>query len=88
MVKAHVQDEKIVGADEVVRFFVTGATDAAGKPSYFYCCICREDVSVMNHGPHEILTHFQRVKHFARDQRLRMGTPDWQVLDFEGYPLS
>ena len=67
---------------------MTGATDAAGKPSHFYCRICRKDVSVLTHGPHEILRHYQEVKHFARDQRLRLETPGWRVLDFEGNPLS
>ena len=28
------------------------------------------------------------VKHFARDQRLRLETRGWRVLDFEGNPLS
>ena len=66
--KAHVQDEKSVGADEVGLFFATGATDAANKPSRFYCRICRKDVSVLMHGPYEVLRHFQSAKHFARDQ--------------------
>ena len=70
------------------QFFVTGATDAAGKPSHFYCRVCRKDVSVLTHGPHEILRHYQGVKHFARDQRLNLETPGWRVLDFEGNPLS
>ena len=70
------------------QFFVTGATDAAGKPSNFYCRVCRKDVSVLTHGPHGILRHYQGVKHFARDQRLRLETPGWRVLDFEGNPLS
>ena len=77
-----------MGADEVGRFFVTGATDAAGKPSHFYCRICRKDVSVLTHGPDEVLRHFQGAKHFARDQRLRPETPGWRVLDFEGNPLT
>ena len=77
-----------MGADEVGRFFVTGATDAAGKPSHFYCRICRKDVSVLIHGPREVLRHFRGVKHFARDQRLRLETPRWRVLDFEGNPLT
>ena len=80
--------KKVWGADEVGRFFVTGSTDAAGKPSHFYCRICRKDVSDLTHGPHEVLRHFQGVKHFARDQRLRLETPGWRVLDFEGNPLS
>ena len=80
--------KEVWGADEVGRFFVTGATDAAGKPSHFYCGICRKDVSVLTHGPHEILRHFQGVRHFARDQRLRLETPGWRVLDFEGNPLT
>ena len=80
--------KKVWGANEVGQFFVTGATDAAGKPSHFYCRVCRKDVSVLTHGPHEILRHYQEVKHFARDQRLRLETPGWRVLDFEGNPLS
>ena len=80
--------KKVWGTNEVGQFFVTGATDAAGKPSHFYCRVCRKDVSVLTHGPHEILRHYQGVKHFARDQRLRLETPGWRVLDFEGNPLS
>ena len=79
--------KKVWGANEVGQFFVTGATDAAGKPSHFYCRVCRKDVSVLTHGPHEILRHYQGVKQFARDQRLRLETPGWRVLDFEGNPL-
>ena len=80
--------KKVWGADELGQFFVTGATDAAGKPSHFYCRVCRKDVSVLTHGLHEILRHYQGVKHFARDQRLRLETAGWRVLDFEGNPLS
>ena len=43
--------KKVRGTDEVGRFLVTGATDAAGKPSHFYCRICRKDVSVLKQGP-------------------------------------
>ena len=80
--------KKVWGANEVGQFFVTGATDAAGKPSHFYCRVCRKDVSVLTHGPDEILRHHQGVKHFARDQRLRLETPGWRVLDFERNLLS
>ena len=80
--------KKVWGANEMGQFFVTGATDAAGKPSHFFCPVCRKDVTILTHGPHEILRHYQGVKHFARDQRLRLETPGWRVLDFEGNPLS
>ena len=80
--------KKVWGANEMGQFFVTGATDAAGKPSHFYCRVCRKDVSVLTHGPHEILRHYQGVTHFARDHRLRLETPGWRVLDFEGNPFS
>ena len=86
--KRIVKMKKVWGANEVGKFFVTGATDAAGKPSHFYCRVCRKDVSVLTHGPHEILRHYQGVKHFACDQRLRLETPGWRVLDLEGKPLS
>ena len=80
--------KKLWGANEVGQLFVTGATDAAGKPSHFYCRVCRNDVSVLTPGPHEILRHYQGVKQFARDQRLRLETPGWRVSDFEGNPLG
>ena len=80
--------EKVWGANELGQFFVTGATDAAGKPNHFYCRVCRKNVSVLTHGPHEILRHYQGVKNFAQVQRLRLETPGWRVLDFEGNPLS
>ena len=80
--------QKVWGVNDVGQFFVTGATDAAGKPSHFFCRVCGKDVSVLMLGLHEILRHYQGVKHFARDQRLRLETPGWRVLDFEGNLLS
>ena len=80
--------KKVWEANEVGQFFVNGATDAAGKPSHFFCRVCQKDISVLTHGPHEILRHYQGMKHFARDQPLRLETPVWRVLDFEGNPLS
>ena len=76
------------GTSDVGRFFATGPTDVATKPSHFYCRICRKDVSVLTHGHHEILQHFQGSKHFPRDQRLRLETPGWEVLDFKGNIMS
>ena len=32
------------GTSDVGRFFVTGPTDVATKPSHFYCKICHKDV--------------------------------------------
>ena len=75
------------GTSDVGQFFVTG-TVVATKPSHFYCRICRKDVSVLTHGHHEILRHFQGSKHFPRDQRLRLETPRWEVLDYEGNVMS
>ena len=43
---------------------------------------------MLTHGHHEVLRHFQGSRHFARDQRLRLGTHRWRVLDFHGKPLS
>ena len=72
---------------ELAQFFVTGPTDAANKLSEFYCRVCRKDVSVRTHGGYEIIRHFQGHRHFSRDQRLRLETPGWRVLDFDGNPL-
>ena len=64
------------------------ATDAVGKPRHFYCHSCREVVSVLTHGPREILRHFQGTKHLPKDQCLRLETPGWRVLDYEGKPMA
>ena len=76
------------GTSDVGRVFVTGPTDVVTKPSDFYGRICHKDVSVLTHGHHEILRHFQGSKHFPRDQRLRLETPSWEVLDYEGNIMS
>ena len=72
---------------ELAQFFVTGRTDAANKLSEFYCRVCRKDVLVLTHEGYEVIRHFQGHRHFARDQRLRLETPGWRVLDFDGNPL-
>ena len=43
---------------------------------------------MLTHGHHEVLRLFQGRRHFARDQHLRLETPGWRVLDFQGNPLS
>ena len=67
---------------------MTGPLDAANMPSKFYCRLYRKNVSVLTHGHHEVLRHFQGRRHFARDQRLRLETPGWRVLEFQGNPLG
>ena len=44
-------------------------------------------MSVRTHGEDEIIRHFQGHRIFSRDQRLRLETPGWRVLDFDGNPL-
>ena len=80
--------KKVYAATELGRYFVTGPSDAANMPSHFRCRLCRKNVSVLTHGHHEVLRHFQGRRHFARDQRLRLETPGWRVLDFQGNPLT
>ena len=80
--------KKVYAATEPGRFFVTGPSDAANMPSHFYCWVCRKKVSVLTCGHYEVLRHFQDSRHFTRDQRLRLETRGWRVLDFLGNPLS
>ena len=80
--------KKMYAAIELGRFFVTGPSDAANVPGHFYCRVCQKNVSVLTHGHHELLRHFQGNRLFARDQRLRLETTGWRVLDFNGNPLS
>ena len=80
--------KKSYATDQLARFFVTDATDASTKLSEFYCRICRKDVFVLTHGISEVLRLFQGIRHFARDQRLRLETPGWHVLGSDGKPLT
>ena len=80
--------KKVYTATELRRFFVTGPLDAVNMPSHIYCRLCRKNLSVLTHGHHEVLRHFQGCRPFARDQRLRLETPGWGVLDFKGNPLT
>ena len=80
--------KKVYAATELGRFFVTGPSDAANMPSHLYCRLCGKNVSVLTHGHPEVLRHFQGRRHFALDQRLRLETPGWRVLDFQGNPLT
>ena len=79
--------KKVYAATEFGRFFVTGPSDAANMPSRFYYRVSRKNVSVLTHGHHDVLRHSQGSRHFARDQRLRLETPGWRVLEFHGHPL-
>ena len=80
--------KKSYTTSELARFFVFGPTDASTKLSEFYCQICQKDVSVLTYGSSEVLRLFQGIRHFARDQRLRLETPGWRVLCFNGKPLT
>ena len=80
--------KKVYVATELGRFFVTGPSEAAKMPTHFCCRVCRKNVSVLTKRHHEVLRQFQGSRHFARDQRLRLETPGWRVLDFHGNPLN
>ena len=86
--KKKFQMKEVYGATELGRFFVTRPSDAANMPTLYHCRVCRKNVSVLTHGHHEVLRHFQGSHHFARDKRLRFETAGWGVLDFHGSPLS
>ena len=79
---------KNYATDELAWFFVTGPTDASTKLSVCYCRICQKDVSVLTRGSLDVLRHFQEIRHLASDQRLRLETPVWRVLGFDGKPVT
>ena len=79
--------KKAYTVGQLAQFFVTGPTDAASKLSEFYCKVSQKDVSVLTNGAYEINKRFQGHRHSARDQRLRLETPGWRVLDFYCNPL-
>ena len=73
--------KKVYGHISLSDFF-TGHRDASNKSSHFYWTICRKDVSVPTREHYEIPSPFQGACHYPRDQRLRLETPGWRVLDF------
>ena len=79
---------KVYAVGELSQFFATGPTDAANKLSEFHCRVCRKDVLVLTHGGYQINRQFQGHRHVARNQRLRLETPGWRVLDLDGIPHS
>ena len=79
---------KVYAATELGTFFVTRPQEVANMPSHFYRRVCRRIVFVLTHGHHEMLRYFHGSRHFARDQRLRLETTGWPVLDFHGSALS
>ena len=80
--------KKTYTTSELAPFFVTVPTDASTKLSEFYCRLCQKDVSVLTRGSSEVFRHFQGIRCFARDQRLRLETPGWRLLRFDGKPLT
>ena len=78
--------KKSYATSDLARFFVTGPTDASTKLSEFYCRLCQKND--LTNGSSDVLRHFQGIRHFARDQRLRLETPGWRVLGFDGKPLT
>ena len=80
--------KKAWGTSDVCQFFVTVLADFATKPRHFHCRICRRDVSFLTHGDHEILQHIQGRKQLPRDHCLRLETPGWEALDYQGNAIS
>ena len=69
--------KKVWVASDVGQFLVTGPTDITTKPSHYYFRFCRKDVSVLTHGHHVILRHFQGSNCFPCDQSLIMRGMSW-----------
>ena len=86
--KRTIHMEKVYGASELSKFFLTKPTNAPDMFGHFCCRVCRKGLSVLTNGNHEALRHFQGNRHFARGQRLRLETPGWCVLEFHGNPMS
>ena len=80
--------KKVYSATELGRFIVTGPSNAANMPSHFYNRVCRKNVSVLTHGHHDLLRHFQGSRHFARDQLLRLDATWVACAVFAGKSIN
>ena len=70
------------GRSDVGRFFGTGPTDVATKPSHFYCRICRKDVS-----PRDSVARPGQQTLSAR-LTFALGDARLEVLDYEENVMS
>ena len=68
-------------------FFVTGPTDVSTKPSHFLQNLWQGRVCADSWSPRDFaaLPGQQTLSH---DQRLRLETPSWEVLDYDGNAMS
>ena len=73
-----------MGADELGRFFVTGVTYASGEPRHLTAGSA-EKTCLSRHVEYmRSCTVSGEPNFFSIDQRFRLETPGWRVLDYEG----
>ena len=53
------------------KVFPTGPEHPMENKNFFYCMLCRRNISLRTRGLYELKRHFQRDCHFRADQRFR-----------------
>ena len=87
-IKAHIQNEEGVGGEREEAVFCHWGYRCSWQTESFLLSGLSKGCLVVDARPSWDLATLSGVKHFARDKWLRLETPGWRVLDFEGNPLS
>ena len=69
------------------KIFATGPENPLKNRHYFYCMICRRNVSMRSRGLYELKLHFQREPHLRADQRFRARYHPSKVHGSDGRTL-
>ena len=67
----YVFTEEMLEIATFAKIFATGTENPLKNRHYFFCMICRRNVSMKSRGLHELKRHFQREHHLRADQRFR-----------------
>ena len=67
----YVFTEEMLELAPFAKVFATGPDDPLENKYFFYCMLCRRNISMRTRGLHELKRHFQPDCHFRADQRFR-----------------
>ena len=67
----YVLTEEMLEIAPFSKVFATGPEDPLENTYWFYCMLCRRNISMRTRGLYDLERHFQRECHFRADQRFR-----------------
>ena len=74
---------KMLKKHPVLKFSATGPIDKVKSPYKWWCRGCRVELSLMNRGTLELLSHYRSETHLVKEHRIRMEIPGMALYDRE-----